>query len=400
MQLQSGISESAEELERPDVMPVSVEENLYLLDWMIIFAKRKRLILASAVGFAALMAVVAFVLPNKYTAVTQLLPPQQNQSSITSMLTQLNPLAAALGKDMGLKTPSDVYVGMLRSRSVADGIIQGLQLQQVYKTKKLVDAREKLKSRTDITTAKDGIISIAVEDTSPDRAASIANEYVDQLRTMTQHLAITEAGQRRLFYEGQLETAKNNLSQAEVALKQTEEKTGLILPEGQARVVIESIAKLQAQIATTEVQLQRIRVFATDQNPQVAVLEQELSALRSQLEKAEHDQEVGNGRIQISTSQVPESGLEYIRRLRDVKYHEALFEMLAKQYEAAKLDESKEAAVIQVIDPAIKPEKKSGPARSLMVLGGRSQGVSFQSSGSGSRRRSSHGEKMRVFPRS
>jgi uncharacterized protein involved in exopolysaccharide biosynthesis len=234
------------------------------------------------------------------------------------------------------------------------------------------DARHDLENASSIVLGKEGFVSISVEDKDPSRASQIANAYVDELRQLTQDLAVTEAGQRRLFFERQLELAKNNLADAEQALKETEQKTGLIQLDGQAKAIIESVVKLRALMAAKEVELHAMRLFSTEQNPDVMLGEQQLSGLRAQLALMEK-QSSGPADIQVSASSVPsgnvpEAGLQYVRKLREVKYAEAMFELLAKQYEAARLDEAKTAAVIQVLDPAIEPDRKSSPERTWMVV--------------------------------
>jgi uncharacterized protein involved in exopolysaccharide biosynthesis len=335
---------------------------------LIILAKRKAFI-AKFVGAAILAAVViSLLLKNTYTANAKIMPPQQNQSmAMTSMLNQFGPLAALAGQGLGLRTPSDIYVGMLRSRTVADALIDRFSLIQVYKKKKRDDARKALESNTLITTGKDGIISISVDDHDPNLAASIANAYVEELENLTKTLAITEASRRRAFFERETKMAMDDLAGAEQALKQTQETTGLIMLDPQSRAMIESLSSLRAQVAAKEVQVQSMRSFATAQNPDLERAEQELAALRDQQAKLE----MGRGKrslADVPIENVPSAGLEYIRKLREVKYREALFELLAKQYEAAKIDEARDSLVVQQLDKAVIPEKKSWPLRGVIVI--------------------------------
>jgi uncharacterized protein involved in exopolysaccharide biosynthesis len=213
------------------------------------------------------------------------------------------------------------------------------------------------------------MIHISVQDRDPRRAADLANGYVDQFRLQSQHLAITEASQRRLFFEQQLEQAKDNLANAEEAMKQTEQKTGVIQLDSQARALIESAASLRAQVAAKEVQIQGMRTYATGENSQVVQAQQELDSMRAQLAKLGGSEDSASGGIIVPKGQVPEAGLEYVRKLRDVKYNETIFDILARQFEIAKLDEAKQGALIQVVDPAIPPDRKSFPKRGLIVIG-------------------------------
>jgi len=270
-------------------------------------------------------------------------------------------------RDLGLKNPNDIYVGMLRSRTAEDALIRRFDLLRAYRVNRMSDARRRLENASSILLSKEGFVSISVEDKDRSRAPQIANGYVEQLRKLTQDLAVTEAGQRRIFFERQLELARNNLADAEQALKQTEQSTGVIQLDGQAKAIIESVVKLRAQMAAKEVELHAMRLFSTEQNPDVMLGEQKLSGMREQLALLEK-QGGGPGDLEVPAGNVPEAGLQYLRKLREVKYSEVIFELLAKQYEAARLDEAKTAAVIQVLDPAIEPDRKSSPRRVLIVL--------------------------------
>jgi tyrosine-protein kinase Etk/Wzc len=160
------------------------------------------------------------------------------------------------------------------------------------------------------------------------------------------------------------------LADAEVELKKTEEQTGLIAPSGQAQMEIETMAQMRAQITSRQVELASLKQSATDQYPAVMRLQTEIADLEQQLQKLQSDpgrRQPGN--LQLPTAKVPELALEYVRKQREVKYHEVLFELLAKQYEVARLDESREAPLLQVVDRALVPDKKSGPKRLLLTLG-------------------------------
>ncbi len=345
-----------------------------VLDVLIVLFRRKALLLRTTLAAALLAALVALILPNRYTASADILPPQSTPSLAASMIGQLGalgPMAAMAQKDLGLKNANDLYVGMLRSRTTEDALIRRFDLMRVYRVEKMSEARRHLENASSIMLGKEGLISISVEDQDRRRAPQIANAYVDQLRQLTQDLAVTEAGQRRIFFERQLELAKDHLADTEQALKETERKTGLIQLDGQAKAIIESVVKLRAAIAAKEVELHAMRLFSTEQNPDRRIREEQLSGLRTQLARLE--KETGGGAldadgIQVPTGNVPEAGLQYLRKLREVKYAETLFELLAKQYEAARLDEARTAAVIQVLDPAIEPDRKSSPPRILIVV--------------------------------
>jgi uncharacterized protein involved in exopolysaccharide biosynthesis len=338
-----------------------------LLTYLIVLAKNKKLIAAITFGAAVLSTIGSLLIPNTYTGTAKILPPQQGQSTAAMLLGQLGGLANLAGSSVGIKNPSDLYVGMLRSRTIADNIIGRFELQKLYDQDTMVETRRELASNTSMTSGKEGLISIEVDDEDPKRAAAIANAYVDELDKLSQALAITEAAQRRLFFERQLTQAKDDLSKAEVALKITQEKTGLIKLEDQGRAIIEAVAAIRGQISAKEVELQAMRTFTTASNPEYVRAQQQLAGLRNELAKLERAKISGAGDILLPTGKVPEAGLEYLRKFRDVKYYETIFELLAKQFEAAKIDEAKEAAIIQVVDQAIAPDRKSKPKRALIV---------------------------------
>lgn len=343
------------------------EDEISLIDLLLVVAKHNRFIIKFTMSVALAAIAISLTMTNIYTAKTVILPPQQSGSSASMMLAQLGGLAGAAGGALGIKNPSDTYVGMMKSRSVADHLIDTFKLKQYYKAKTSVAARDALAGATTITSGKDGFITIEFSDKDPKRAAAIANAYVAELDHLNQTLAVTEAAQRRLFFEKQLFKAKEELTNAEVALKQTQERTGLVQLDAQGLAIIKSVADLRAQIAAKEVQLSGMRAFATAQNPDYRQAQEVLAGLRAQLSKLERDTAEGNSSI-LPMKKLPDSGLEYVRKMRDVKYHETLFELLSKQLEMAKLDEAKQSAIIQVVDRAEPPEMKAKPKRALIVM--------------------------------
>jgi len=349
------------------------DEEISWLDLLITIAERKRTVLRVTAAFAVLAIIVSLILPVRYIASVTLLPPQESSSMGVAMASQLGNLggvAALAGGSLGLKNPNDRHVAMLQSRTVEDAMVQRYGLMQEYHKRYLSDARKAFQDHTTVDgSGKDGLIHISVEDQSPNRAAELANGYVDQYRDLSQNLAITEASQRRLFFQRELEQAKNNLANAEVALEQTEQKTGVIQPDSQARALIESAATLRAQITAREVQIEGMQTYATGQNSELIQAQQELAGLRAQLAKLGGSEDSSGSEVLIPKGLVPQAGMEYVRRLRDVKYYETIFDILARQFELAKLDEAKEGAVIQVVDPAIPPDRKSSPKRTLIVIG-------------------------------
>lgn len=336
---------------------------------LIVLAKRKLFIFYFVSVVAISSAVISLFLPKAYTARAKMLPPQQSQSIASAMLSQLGPIAPLLTGGiggLGVHNPSEMYISMLRSRTVADNLIDRFNLMNVYRQKLREEARKKLGSVTEISAGvKDNIISISVEDRDPKRAADIANGYIEELERLTRTLAVTDASKRRLFFERQAKDANEDLANAEQEMKKTEEKTGIIQLDNQAKVMLQAYADLRAEVTVKEVQVQAMRSFATSENPDLQRAETELTALRGQLARLE--QGARSGAV-VPLQNVPTAALEYIRKLREVKYREALLELMLKQYEIARIDESKDSSVVQVLEGALTPEKRSWPPRTAIVL--------------------------------
>lgn len=339
-----------------------------LLKLLIILAKNKKSIFFIFLVGTALGALIAFLMPVSYKATAQILPPQ-GQGGSSALLGQLGgALGGIAGGSLNVKSASDTYVSMLGSRTVKDAIIKKFDLQKLYGTNFPTDTRNALTAASNFNAGKDGMIGVEVVDQSPERAANMANAYVAELQKMTQTIAVTEASQRRLFFEKQLDQAKNRLADAEVALKEIQEKSGLIQLNSQADAIIKAAAQLKGEIAAQEVALGALRTFATPNNPEYIRLQQQIVGLKAQLSKVETGINLGKGDISVSTSMVPEAALEYVRKLRDVKYNEAILEMLAKQFELAKIDEAKDSSLVQVLDSAVVPDKKYKPSRVTIIV--------------------------------
>jgi tyrosine-protein kinase Etk/Wzc len=338
-------------------------EGISLIALLIVVAKRKKLVLG-VVGAAIVGSViVSIVLPPVYQASTKLLPPTQAQSASAALLSQLGGVAGALAGSAGMKNPNDTYIGMLKSRTVADTLVKRFDLKRIYDQELDEGARKSLEVNTVVTSGKDGLITIDVEDKDPKRAAELANGYVDELTKLTKVLAVTEASRRRLFFEKQLELAKNNLASAEGTLRKSLNSGGVISVDSDSRAIVETIGRLRAQISAKEIELGSMKAFVTSQNHAYQRVEEELGSLRNELSRLE------NGTPDNSAAKEDkQGGLDNIKVLRDVKYYQMLYELLAKQYEAARLDEAKDSSIIQVLDPAIEPERRARPKRALIVI--------------------------------
>jgi uncharacterized protein involved in exopolysaccharide biosynthesis len=343
-----------------------------LLDLLLVMAERKKtIILSTAIGMFLFTGLVLLMHPT-FTAKAMILPPQQGQSS-AALVSQLGSLAAltGLGSSGAVKDPNDLYLGVLQSNTVEDGLIKRLDLMTAYKVKKLSDARRMLAGSSKFVSEKGGMISITVKDGDPHRAAQIANAYVDELHNINSRLIIGEASLRRNFFSQQLGLEKDRLTDAEIALQETEESTGAISPVGQTGVVIGQVAALRSQIISREVQLDALRTSSTDQNPDVIRINSEIQGLRTQLSSLESVQKGRKpGDISLTSRSLPQDQVAILRRQRDVQYHTLIFDLIARQFEAARLDEAKASPLIQVLDPAEPPDRKSGPFRALWTLAG------------------------------
>jgi uncharacterized protein involved in exopolysaccharide biosynthesis len=353
-------------------------EEISLLDVVALLLKRKGFILRFVLGAILLATAVSFLLPVRYEAKIVLLPPAQNSSISSALLGQLGNLgslssvgglASLAGGGLGLKNPADMYVAFLTSRTVEDAMIQRFGLMNEYHKEKMSDARKVLERRTSVSVGtKDSLIHLSVEDADPRRAADMANGYVEEFRRLSASLAITEAARRRLFFDQQLQDAKEKLTESEDAMAKIQQSTGVLQIDSQARALIESAASLRAQVVAKQVQIEGMRSFATEDNPNLILVKQQLAALQSQLAHVAGSQQDNGSDINLSKGRVTQAGMEYLRRYRDLKYNETVFELLAKESEIAKLDEAREGSIVQVVDSAVPPDRRSSPHRLLIVL--------------------------------
>lgn len=350
----------------------SASSSFSVMDVLTQLARRKQLMAqGAAVGMLGGV-LLSVLLPVRYTAVTTLMPPHETPSAASMLMNQLtgsgaSPLAALASGGMGLKNPNDIYMGLLNSRPIADAIIRQFGLASLYRAKDMTAARQKLANRTVVASEKNGFLTVSVTDKDKQRAAAMANAYTEQLRVLTKSLAVTEAAQRRLFYEEQLKQARESLVDAEVSFEQVQQSKGLVQLDAQAKTMIEGLALLRAQVEAKEVEVQGLRSYSTEHNPDLELAERELSSLRAEaarLERRNHS----SGFSAWGLGDVPGAGMEYLRAEHEVKYRQTMFDLLIKQYDAARLDEAKDAAIIQVVEAAIAPDRKSSPNRALIVL--------------------------------
>lgn len=311
-----------------------------------------------AVGLTALA--ITFAITPTYTAKTQFLTPLQQQSTAAGMLANLGNLGGGLG---GLgKNPGDQYMEYLKSASLQNELIDRFKLQERYKTKTKIGTRKFLLSKVKMESNKFGLITLSADDKDPQFAAELANAHVDELRKLLGRLALTEAQQRRMLFEKQLVKTKDNLAAAEVALKATGISSSVLKsnPIG----ALSAVASLKAQLTAQEVKIGAMRGYLTETAPDFKQAINELVNLRNQLAKEDKDEPAQSAPTGVAAK---DTG-DYITKYREYKYQETLYELFAKQFEIAKVDESREGAVIQVLDVAEIPEIKSKPLKAQIVV--------------------------------
>lgn len=344
-------------------------DDVTVLDYLIFLMKWKKFIVLFTVSCFFAIVIISMLLPKKYLAETKILLPQQGSQSLSlQMQSQLGGMILPGGLSAGVRTTGELYVALLKSRTVLDRVIDRFELMKVYKVSYREDARRELvKSLSAQDLKKSGMLVIGVEDRNQTRSADMANFFVDELKNLTQYIAVTEASQRRLFFEEQLKSTKKELISSEESMKGYQEQTGAIEIKEQTKAIIEAISQLRAQIASKEVELKVLRTYATTQNPDIQKIEAQLRGMREQLSKLEAKGNNNPGPL-MSSGNMPEAGKGYVRKMRDLKYSETLYELFLKQYEMAKIDEAKEAMVIQVVDKATPPERKIKPRTKFLLV--------------------------------
>jgi tyrosine-protein kinase Etk/Wzc len=297
-----------------------------------------------------------------YTARTSLLPPQQSVGASSAISASLGALAGLGGLS---KTPEEMYVKFIKSESVERAIDDRFKLQSRYELKNSDDLRKKLDANVRATVdRKSTLINLDVDDEDPQFAAELANAYVEELRTLLSRIAVTEAQQRRVFFERQMGEAKDALVKAEFSVKKSQDSGGLVSVDAQTQALISAAAQLRGQIVVKEVQLQALRQSSGPENPEMLRVMAELQSLRNQLSKLEGGTEARPGSAKDAAE-----GLQNVRLFRELKYQEAVYTAMLQQFQLAKVDEAKDAPLIQQIDVAKPPHRKSKPSRALIVIG-------------------------------
>ena len=339
------------ETQVPSLRP-NEDEGLDAFDLLGVVASHWRMLIVFPVAAGAIALAFTYLIAPTFTAKTTFLPPQQQQSSTVSALASLSALSGLAGASM--KTPGDQYVSLMQSVTLEDRIVDRFKLTAIYDSKYRFQARKTLEQNVRISLGKkDGLINIEADAHDPQLAANLANEYVVQLRRLTSELALTEAQGRRVFIETELKNTRAKLIDAQTALQKSGFNGGALKTEPQAQA--EAFANLKAQQTAAEVRLQALRRGLADTAPEVQQQLATIDALTSQLSKLE-------------VSDMAQSGTDYVSRYREFKYEEALFQLFSKEYESARLDESRDGGLVQVVDPATPPEYKSKPQRAFIAV--------------------------------
>jgi tyrosine-protein kinase Etk/Wzc len=354
--------------DKRDRVEIVEEPEINLLELARLIVTRKMLIVKMCSIAIVASVVYSLTLPNIYSATAKVLPPQKESGGgLSALLGQAGGLAGLAGlAGGGLSGGSELYLGILKSRSVGDAVIERLELTKVYHAKNLEAARKSLETAVSVKVGKDGIISITSEDKDPKRSALLANAFVDELGKTTVRLNLSKAGTERLFLEKRLQLVKKDLKTAEEDLKAFAQSNKIVQVDSQARASIEGIARLKAELASKEVQLAVLRSNQTEQSPDVKSIMTGISRLKGELGALAGSR--GGGEGIPSLGNVPGVGLDYSRKLRELKTQEVIFEQLTKQYEVAKINEAKDSSSFQILDEAVVPVTKSKPARSSIVI--------------------------------
>jgi len=347
------------------------EQEVNLLELVTLFLKRKMFIVGGTLAFVVVIEVCCLVMSPVFDTAATLMPPQQSSAASALILGQLGGAAAGMLSSMGATTTTgDLYVGLVKINPILDPIIDRFKLIELYDKDTREETRKKILDDilNPVNDTVSGIVSITVSDIDPQRGANIANAFVEELTKVFDRVSNTDGGKRRIFFEKELRKAHEALADAEVALQGFSENTGVIKMDDQSSAVIQGIAALKAQIAAQEVQLRVMKSYATISNPDLKKAEEQLGGLQDQLKKLEEKEEKFSANPIMPTGQIPELGTEYIRILREFKFRQDLWDILVKQYEAARLDEAREALVVQVIGQATPSDKKVRPSLGLIGI--------------------------------
>lgn len=341
------------------------EEEIDLVEVILLLLANKRFIIKATFYTFLLSIVISLLLPNIYKSSAKILPPQ----SLSALPPQLSSAISDIPITIPGKTDySALYSQLVKTNDVIDYAIEKNNLREVYKTKDKEETREKVLDNIIVETdKKSGIITISYLSKDPELSYKVVVSLLEGLKRLNDRLAITQASQKRLFYEQQLNNAKEALIRSEEELRRFQLKTGSIKIDEELKGVVEEISTIRARISANEVKLKVLQSYATPQNPEYKALLDETNALKEQLSKLQSRLPSDDDAL-LSTSKASRYGIEYIRKMREFKYNESLYEILLKQYEFAKLEEAKDPTIIQIIENPEIPLKKFKPKRRYIVV--------------------------------
>jgi len=356
-----------------DEKMVIEDDEIDLLDyWRVIVKWRKIIGIVVGIAFVGSI-IISLILPKRYASTASIFPPQQEGGTMPGVASQLSGgLGALAGGFLGINAPVDQWVAILKSEAVKDAIIKRFDLMKVFEVETLEDARKTLTGMVEVKKSKEGIVSITVEDRDPQRAAAMANAFVEELDRINKRVVTTSGRRMRVFVEERLKEAKVELAKAEDAIKEFQERNRAVKLDDQSKAIIEAIGTVKGQLMAKEVELQTLLSFATPNNPQAELLKTQVEELKEKLRELEEGKKrLGNPSskdIFIPTAKIPDLSLQYARLLRDAKVQQTLYELLTQQYEMARIQEAKDTPTVQVLDEAKVPERKSKPRRRQIVM--------------------------------
>jgi len=374
-------------VERPSIVdghqPASGQHGSAVLPLLRLLRRRHRSLTRAAVIGLLVSTLAAFLLPKTYESTVQLMPPDNQTNggfAVMAALTGSAGLSSLAGDVLGLKSSGELFVGILRSRTVQDRLIERFDLRRLYHVKYWEQARKRLASQTEIIEdRKTGIISLKVTDHDPKRAAALAQAYVQELDRLVATLTTSPAHRERIFLEQRLDVVKGDLDAAAKRFGQfASENTAIDIKE-QARAMVEAAAGLQGELIADESALKGLEQIYTDDNVRARSLRARIAELRAQMKKLGGvpggnpvpADGLGDGGFDIpSIRALPLLGVTYADLYLRTKIEESVYETLTKQYELAKVQEAKEIPSVNLLDAPNLPERKSGPPRLvIMILG-------------------------------
>jgi tyrosine-protein kinase Etk/Wzc len=346
-----------------------------IFDYLTILVSYRRFILLNLVGVCLIVAFLSFLLPSWYRAETTLLPPQEEPAFGLGMASSILGAASGFGSSFSLPfmaTPSDVYAAVLKSRVVGEAVIKEEKLMQVFDTQSMEEAQKTLFSNVSVRVTEEGLISLAYEDKDRNRAASVANRFVEEMDRINREKSTSQAKNARIFIEERLVQTERDLTRAEEELRRFQEENKTILLDDQMKAAVEKAAELKAQMVSAEVKMNVLSRTLSPSHPQVRSLRSEISEIRNQLEILElgneNDNSEGKTILDVPFAQVPSLSLKLARLMREVKIQESVFELLTQQYEQYRIQETKDTPTVQVLDRAVPPEKRVRPRRAVLVI--------------------------------